>query len=111
MEHSLRYLAVFFGRIDLDGLDQNLVKQHFDWLAAQQSIILDAGGLRAEPTEGFVGAAWVIAADSLDAARDIMAQDPFVAAGLWVRSDCYAWGYAFRATPNDLNGECNERSI
>lgn len=95
----MRYLALFFGTVDLGALDRDLVARHFDWLAQNEGVIQDAGGLRADMAEGFVGAAWIIRAESLPAARDIMAQDPFVAAGLYARTDCYIWGNAFPVAP------------
>mgnify|MGYP006310420863 CR=1 FL=1 len=72
-----------------DALELRMAKRpaHLEWGASHADRIAMAGPMFADDGETFAGSVFIAAFDSLEAARAWHAQDPYVKAGLFERSD------------------------
>ncbi len=100
-----RFLAIFKGEIQPAAQPAEVTKGHFDWLRDNADRITDFGGLRLAPDSPFVGAAWIIQAESEAQARQLIAGDPYSSAGLWGSVELYIWNApkAASTTPIQTN--------
>jgi uncharacterized protein YciI len=90
----MRFAALFFDNINPSSLEPALSKAHFDYLRDFGGMISSAGGLKASADSGFCGSLWVIEADNLDAAKQLVDNDPYCLAGLRPDRTVYIWNHA-----------------
>jgi len=78
-------LFVFHGLDKPGGLELRKAtrQSHLDWIASLAPIVKIGGPMLADDGATPVGSMLVIEADMLDAAKALLAQDPYALAGLW----------------------------
>ena len=93
----MRWIALFDDNEGRDSIRKEHAAAHFDYLGANRSKIVIAGGLRPAPDEWYCGGLWVLEVDSRDEAVTLIEQDPFFRLGLrrgyrllvWGKAPCY----------------------
>lgn len=68
---------------------------HLKWIEANLSTIRTAGPLLDPKGENPIGSLFVVEAESLEAARTFMAEDPYNGAGLFASVDVRPWRMTF----------------
>ncbi|MCI4643867.1 MAG: YciI family protein [Hyphomonadaceae bacterium] len=74
---------------------------HLDWARSHGDAVRMAGPMLAEDGESFVGSIFIIEAETLEAARAMQAEDPYVKAGLFERVDIRQIKWVLGEGPRD----------
>jgi uncharacterized protein YciI len=90
----MRYVIIVHDALEPAKLDPDIVKRHFDFLEANAGKIVLAGGLREDADTPFVGAMWIVEAETRAEVLALFAADPFTLAGLWSNHSVFAWNKA-----------------
>ena len=90
----MRWIALFEDTADMLHVRQRHEAAHLAYLAAFDSEILIAGGLRDAPGGPFVGGLWVLEVSSRDRAVQLVERDPYFING-GRRYRLHVWGKAF----------------
>lgn len=90
----MRWVAIFEDTEQMQQVRKTYEPAHFEYLAANESEIVLAGGLRNAPAGSFVGGLWVLEVPSRERAVELVERDPYFVHG--VRSyRLHIWGKAF----------------
>jgi hypothetical protein len=90
----VRWVAIFEDSEELLQVRKAHEPAHLEYLAANESEIVLAGGLRNVPAGSFVGGLWVLEVPSRERAVELVERDPYHVHG--VRSyRLHVWGKAF----------------
>jgi uncharacterized protein YciI len=73
----MRWIAIFEDSAVMPEVRQQYEPAHFEYLRANQSKILIAGGLREGPEAPFSGGLWVLASMPRAQAVELIEQDPY----------------------------------
>jgi len=86
-----RYVVIVHDAVQPATMDPDLVERHFAFLQANADRVLLAGGLRDDAGTPFVGAMWIVEAESRAEAAELFAADPFTLEGAWSNHSVFAW--------------------
>jgi len=91
----MRWIAIFEDSSVMPEVRQKYEPAHFEYLRANQSRILIAGGLRDGPESPFSGGLWVLAPMPREQAVALIEQDPYFIYGKRSYRLCQ-WGKALQ---------------
>jgi uncharacterized protein YciI len=90
----MRFAAMFFDDLTPSSLDADLTRAHFDYLRDNSAKIVLAGGLRNVEAGPFCGSLWIVEADDIGEARQLVDGDPYCVAGLRPDRRVFIWNHA-----------------
>lgn len=93
-----RWIVFYEDSDEMSAVRAANVDAHLAYLEANRERILIAGGLRPQPNGTYVGALWVIEAESRDEVVALIEDDPYYRYQ-YRRYRIFAWGKAFAERP------------